>query len=51
MGGPIDKDSLISYAPVATDQEGGAKNVFEELRQKSFITDCGNRGIKINTSR
>lgn len=49
-GSPTSKDTLINKAPIASHLEGDAKDVFEDLRRKSFIIDRGNRGIKINSS-
>ncbi len=49
-GSPIGKDSLINDAPIPSDREGDAKDVFENLRRELYITNCGKRGIKINSS-
>lgn len=49
-GSPIGKDALINQAPIPTHRVGDAKDAFDQLRQESFITDCGKRGVKINTS-
>lgn len=38
-GTPIERESLISYAPIPSHQEGDAKDAFEDLRQKTFIID------------
>lgn len=49
-GSPSSKDELINKAPIASDREGAAKGVFEELRREAFILDRGKRGIQINSS-
>jgi hypothetical protein len=50
-GSPIEKDSLISYAPIPSHWEGDAKDAFEDLRRKLFILNYQNRGIQIDPSK
>ena len=49
-GSPIGKDSLVNDAGISSHQQGDGKDAFDDLRRASFITNCGKRGIKINTS-
>lgn len=50
-GSPVGKDLAINRAGLRTDQLGAAKEAFEELRRDApFVADCGDRGIKLDSS-
>lgn len=48
---PTEKDEAVNLCGVRSDQQGEAKEAFEELRTDAlFINDHGNRGIEIDNS-
>jgi len=50
-GSPIDKDNLLAIAAIDTSDYAAAREVFEELRAESYITNKGTRGIELNNSK
>lgn len=49
-GAPIDEENLLSIAAIETNEYPTASEVFDELRYEAYITNEGNRGIKLNNS-
>lgn len=49
-GHPISQDELLRIASYESHRGGEAKQVFGSLRDLSFITDQGQRGILLNHS-
>lgn len=49
-GTPITEDNLIAIAAVDQNDYPTAREVFEDLRGESYITNRGNRGIELNNS-
>ncbi|WP_436933717.1 hypothetical protein [Halovenus marina] len=50
-GSPVDKETTVNRAGIRVDQQGEAKDLFDELRDARFILDCGMRGIQLNNSK
>lgn len=47
-GTPIDEDNLLAIAAVDQNDYPTAREVFDELRGKSYITNRGKRGIELD---
>ena len=47
-GTPIDEDNLLAIAAVDQNDYPTAREVFDELRGESYITNRGKRGIELN---
>lgn len=50
-GTPIDEEHLLKIAAIDTNDYPTARDVFDELRGESYITNRGNRGIELDNSR
>jgi len=51
-GSPVEKQHAVPRCGVRSDQQGEAKDGFEELRDDApFVEDCGERGIKLDNSK
>lgn len=49
-GSPIEEDQLLSIAAIDTSDYRTAREVFDELRGASYITNRGQRGIELDNS-
>ena len=47
-GSPIGEEQLLAIAAVDSAAYSEARTVFEELRAKPYITNCGSRGIELD---
>lgn len=47
-GTPIDEDNLLAIAAVDQNDYPTAREVFDELRGESYITNRGKRGIELD---
>ncbi len=47
-GTPIDEDNLLAIAAVDQNDHPTAREVFDELRGESYITNRGKRGIELD---
>jgi hypothetical protein len=50
-GTPIDEDALLAIAAIDNNDYPTARDVFEELRQETYVTNRGNRGIELGNGR
>jgi hypothetical protein len=49
-GTPIEKEALLAIAAIEPNQYPAAREVFENQRGEPYMTNCGKRGIELNTS-
>ena len=50
-GSPTEKEEAVNLCGVRSDQQGEAKEAFEELRTDApFVDDHGDRGIELDNS-
>lgn len=50
-GSPIGEDDLLSISAIEPGDYPTASDVFDELRSAPYITNRGDRGIELNSSR
>ncbi|WP_159902786.1 hypothetical protein [Salinirussus salinus] len=50
-GTPIDEENLLAIAAIEGNDYPTAREVFDELRGASYVTNRGNRGIELDNSR
>lgn len=49
-GTPIDADHLLAVSAIESHEYDVAREAFERLRESSFVTNRGNRGIELDSS-
>ena len=50
-GSPIDEDSLLALSAVEKNEYPRARTVFGELRDASYVTNAGKRGIELDNAQ